>query len=441
MKYRKAKKQYSPLNRGLMFMRGVACFFLLFCSSPRLSGAPRKAFSGAVGWAAHTPGGRGGAILRVTNLQAQGPGSFAAAVQAQGRRIVVFEVGGVIDLQRQAVAIREPFLTVAGQTAPSPGITFIRGGINIQSHDVIVQHVSVRPGEAGAQKKSGWEADGIATGSYNIIVDHCSCTWATDENLSASGPRFEGKTVEDWRRNTSHRVTFSNCIIAEGLSRSTHAKGEHSKGSLIHDNATEIAIVGNLYAHNVRRNPYFKGGVRGVVVNNYIVNPGRRAMHYGLPAGEWEGHDYVTGQMAIMGNVLEHGPDTPPGMPLFVLGGSGPVEVFARDNTAQDLSGHSVRIIGTRDGKCRLVEAPPLWPDTMDTIPCNQVKEHVLMHAGARPWDRTAVDQRIVQGIRTGTGKIIDSEQEVGGYPTTRETRSPFNPEAWDLATMERKAM
>lgn len=400
-----------------------------------------KAFPGAVGWAAYTPGGRGGEILRVTNLKAHGPGSFAAAAQAKGRRIVVFEVGGVIDLQKKAIAIREPFLTVAGQTAPSPGITFIRGGINIQSHDVIVQHISVRPGEAGAEKKSGWEVDGIATGSYNIIVDHCSCTWATDENLSASGPRFEGNTVEDWRRNTSHRVTFSNCIIAEGLSHSTHAKGEHSKGSLIHDNATEIAIVGNLYAHNVQRNPYFKGGVRGIVVNNYIVNPGRKAMHYGLPAGEWEGHEYITGHMAIVGNILEHGHNTPPEMPLFVLSGSGPVEVFARDNTTQDLFGKSIKIIGTSNSKCRLVEAPPLWPDAIDTMPASRVKEHVLMNAGARPWDRHAIDKRIIQGIRIGTGKIIDSEQEVGGYPAARETRSPFNPEAWDMATMQRKSM
>jgi len=243
-------------------------FLLLgFLSSPLFSpvilGADRiKSFPGAEGWAAYTPGGRGGNILRVTNLKARGPGSFAAAVQTKGRRIIVFEVGGVIDLQKNSIAITEPFLTIAGQTAPSPGITFIRGGIRIEAHDVIVRHICVRPGEAGAGKKSGWEVDGIATGSYDIIVDHCSCTWATDENLSASGPRFDGQRVEQWRRNTSHRITFSNCIIAEGLSHSTHGKGEHSKGTLIHDNATEIAIIGNLYANNMQRNPYFKGGVR-----------------------------------------------------------------------------------------------------------------------------------------------------------------------------------
>jgi pectate lyase len=415
----------------------VLFFLLLF--SPVLHANPIKAFPGAQGWAAYTPGGRGGKILRVTNLKANGPGSFAAAVQAKGRRIVVFEVGGVIDLQKKSISITEPYLTIAGQTAPSPGITFIRGGISIRAHDVVVRHISVRPGEAGAAKKSGWEVDGIATGSYNIIVDHCSCTWATDENLSASGPRFDGKDVTQWRKNTSHRITFSNCIIAEGLSHSTHAKGEHSKGSLIHDNATEIAIIGNLYASNVRRNPYFKGGVRGVVVNNVIANPGRAAMHYGLPAGEWTGHDYVTGQMVIVANVMEHGPDTPPDLPLFVLSGAGPVEVYERDNITVDRSGRDVRVIGTNNPKCQRVKAPSLWPEVIEVIPTGDVKESVLTNAGARPWDRNAIDRRIIREARVGSGKIIDSEQKVGGYPVLKETRSRFNPDEWDLVTMERK--
>jgi len=400
---------------------------------------PIKAFPGAQGWAAYTPGGRGGKILRVTNLKADGPGSLAATVQTKGPRIIVFEVGGVIDLQKRSIAVTEPFLTIAGQTAPSPGITLIRGGIHVGARDVVIRHLRVRPGEAGARKKSGWEVDGIATGSYNIIVDHCSCTWATDENLSASGPRFDGKSVAEWRKNTSHRVTFSNCIIAEGLSRSTHAKGEHSKGSLIHDNATEIAIVGNLYASNVQRNPYFKGGVRGIVVNNFIANPGRKAIHYGLPAGEWFGHKYVTGQMAIVGNVLKYGPNTPTNMPLFALSGSGPVEIFARDNLALDRSGKAVRIIGTTSKKCRQVNAAPLWPNAIELLPAAKVEEHVLKNAGARPWDRDAIDARIVKEARSGTGKVIDSEEEVGGYPVHAETRARFVAENWNLVTMERR--
>src|SRR5690349_11209711 len=84
------------------------------------------AFPGAMGVAAATPGGRGGEIIRVTTLALTGPGSFLEAIRKPGRRIVVFEVGGVIDLAESTVKIAEPYLTIAGQTAPRPGITLIR---------------------------------------------------------------------------------------------------------------------------------------------------------------------------------------------------------------------------------------------------------------------------------------------------------------------------
>jgi pectate lyase len=405
----------------------------------------RKAFADAVGWAAYTPGGRGGRILRVTNLDAGGPGSFAEAVGAKGPRIVVFEVGGVIDLGGRSIRITEPYVTIAGQTAPSPGITFIRGGIGIQTHDVIVRHIRVRPGEAGHAKKSGWEVDAIGTsGAHNVIVDHCSCTWATDENLSASGPRFAGEDVQQWRRGTSRTITFSNCIIAEGLSRSTHAKGEHSKGTLIHDNCTEIAIVSNLYAHNRDRNPLFKGGARGVVVNNYIYNPSSRAMHYALVPGEWGLRPYATGQMVIVGNVLEPGPSSPKGMPLFRHHRGGPSEVFLADNLVigADDEAPLVEVDGRAEpGECRVLDAMPFWPPELTALSADQVRQHVLANAGARPWDRDEVDRRIVAEALSGQGRIIDSEQEVGGYPQVEPTRAAFDPDQWDLDDMaERQA-
>ena len=107
------------------------------------------AFPGAVGWAKTTVGGRGGRIIRVTNLEADGPGSFKAALEAKGPRIVVFEVGGVIDMKRKELNIREPHLTIAGQTAPSPCITLIKTGLNIRASQVIVRHIRVRTGADG----------------------------------------------------------------------------------------------------------------------------------------------------------------------------------------------------------------------------------------------------------------------------------------------------
>ena len=263
------------LIRGRPFLMALA---VLSCIGGQVAFAAETstplAFPGAQGWAAHTAGGRGGKVLRVTTLAAEGPGSFVEAVNTKGPRIVVFEVGGVIDLGVKTVSIREPYLTIAGQTAPQPGITLIRGGLDILAHDVIVQHLRVRPGDAGLPKMSGNDFDAISTvGAHDVIIDHCSLTWATDENLSASGTRFAGDTPAQWREGTSHRITFSNNIIAEGLAHANHAKGEHSKGSLIHDNARDILIVGNLYAQNVERNPFFKGGTQGWVVNNLIYNP------------------------------------------------------------------------------------------------------------------------------------------------------------------------
>jgi pectate lyase len=400
------------------------------------------AFPEAQGAAAYTPGGRGGKILRVTTLAPSGPGSLLAALEADGPRIVVFEVGGVIDFARREIKIIKPFLTVAGQTAPSPGITLIRTGVDVATHDVVLQHIRVRTGSADAPKRGGWEPDAFSTqGAHDVIVDHCSMTWAIDENLSASGPRFSGKTPDDWRRGTSHRVTFSNNIIAEGLRHSTHSKGEHSKGSLIHDNASDILIVGNLYAHNYERNPLFKGGVRGAVINNLIYDPGPRAVHYNLIAEEWRGQPYQVGQMALIGNVLRGGPSTPRGLALFMLGGSGDIELYEDDNIAVDWVGRPLEKLGRyTTSSARIVPmARPSLPFNVKLLSAADVQDAVIQNAGARPWDRDPIDARIVADTIEGRGEIIDDQSQVGGYPQYKETRAPFNPDDWDLRYMTKK--
>ncbi|HEX8569231.1 MAG TPA: pectate lyase, partial [Caulobacteraceae bacterium] len=329
-------------RRGLLLgLAGSSLLGACVTKASPATAAAELAFPGALGWAAGTPGGRGGRVLRVTTLAASGPGSLKEAIEADGPRIVVFEVGGVIDLERTTLNVRKPFITIAGQTAPSPGVTLIRGGMNIRTHDVIVQHIRVRPGEAGQAKKSGWEVDGICTlaGAHDVIVDHCSCTWATDENLSASGPRHEGAGPEQWRQATSHRITFSNNIIAEGLSNSTHSKGEHSKGSLIHDNVTEALVIGNLYAHNRERNVLFKGGAHGAMVNNLVYNPGRRTAHYNLHPHEWGEHAHQPGRLSQVGNVMRAGPSTPENVALFMVGGAGELQLHQADNIALDRAG------------------------------------------------------------------------------------------------------
>jgi hypothetical protein len=389
-------------------------------------------------------GGLDGRIIRVTTLDPEGPGSFTEAVKAKGPRIVVFEVGGVIDLALKSVKISNGDLTIAGQTAPSL-VTFIRGGIEIGqgARNVVVEHIAVRPGEAGQAKKSGWECDGIyAYGASRVRVRNCSITWATDEGLSASGKRFgednASGTVEDWRAHTSNRIHFANNIVAEGLSNSTHSKGEHSKGTLIHDNVTAAMIADSLYAHNRERNVLFKGGAQGWMNGNVVYNAGKRFAHYNLHKGEWGQHKFVKGHLHISDNVFLGGPSTDHKVAAFMLGGDGPLDLDIRGNLALKADGSPMETTG------RFGAATPLltlqahrYVDRTAELRAHM--ETVLDTCGARPWERDPIDARIVDDVRNGTGRIIDSEQDVGGYPVRPETRAAFVESEWNLATMTRK--
>lgn len=410
-------------------------------STPTTTRPAPLAFPGAVGWAATTPGGRGGRILRVTTLAADGPGSFRAALEAKGPRIIVFEVGGIIDLGRQTLKISEPFVTIAGQTAPSPGITLIRTGIDIATHDVVMRHIRIRTGADGQPKRSGWEADALSTvAAHHVVIDHCSFTWAIDENMSASGPRFDGGTPEAWRRNTSHAITFSYNLAAEGLADASHPKGEHSKGTLIHDNASEILIWRNIYAHNKERNPLVKGGGQVELVNNILYDPGERALHYNLMALEWGDHPYQAGKIAAVGNVLRGGVSTAAGLPFLTLGGDGDLDYHGKDNIAVDKFGQPLPMFG-RYGETRArlnaVAVPPIWWPGTPVLPARDVETHLLARAGARPWDRDADDLRVLFFVAEGRGEIIDDEKQVGGYPAMAQTRAPFVDADWNLDTME----
>lgn len=366
-----------------------------------------------------TQGGLSGKIIRVTSLDAAGPGTLREALETKGPRIVVFEVGGVINLHKIGLDITEPFLTIAGQTAPYPGITIIEGGFWVNTHDIVIKHLRVRPGDAGEPKKSGWACDGLTTSggnAYNIIVDHCSFTWAVDENLSASGRRTEGPD------STSHKITFSNNIIAEGLNDSSHEKGPHSKGGLIHDFCRDIAIVGNLYAHNEMRNPYFKAYTTGVIVNNLIYNPGRVAIQLYYSKSEWINARYEPEncKVSIIGNVLYAGKDTRENMALVAAMG----DAYMKDNLAYDTMGWALPLTY---GNITILSEKPVWPDGFNPLSSTDVVEYVVNHVGARPKERDEVDNRIIQDFLDKKGKIVDSQEEVGGYPTHKQTYRKLN--------------
>lgn len=416
---------------------------LLIALSISLPTVAAQAAPPVKGWA-QTDGGRGGQILRVTNLNADGPGSFKWAVEQPGKRIIVFEVSGAIDLNFGTITVTQPYLTIAGQTAPSPGITLIRGGIDIGTHDVVIQHIRIRVGRSGKPPFS-WESDGVSTigGAHEVIVDHCSLTWASDENLSTSGPRFTGNTPAEWRAGTSHNVTYSYNIIAEGLAHASHPKGEHSKGTLIHDNATNILIYRNLYAHDYERNPLLKGGAHVAVVNNVIFDPGSQAIHYNLMDLEWTGKVKQPGELSAVGNVFRAGFSTLPDTAFLTIGGVGDLEYFGKDNIAVGRTGEPRRMFGrytTSEAKIISVAHPPLWPAGLDVLPANQVETYVLRHAGARAWDRDADDLRVTFDVAEGRGHVIDDEHEVGGFRQQKEIHAPFVDADWNLDTMEPKS-
>lgn len=403
--------------------------------------APQQAFAHP---ADPTQGGAGGRIIRVTTLAADGPGSLRAAIKAKGPRIVVFEVAGIIDLGRDSIDINNPFLTIAGQTAPAPGITIIKGGIDIKTHDVKLQHIRVLTGADGQPKRSGWEADALSTvRAARVVVENCTFLWGIDENMSASGPRFTGTTVEEWRAGTSRDIVFRLNLAAEGLADSSHPKGEHSKGSLVHDNATGIVFDRNIWAHNVERSPLVKGGAQVLMINSLIYNPQRRAVHYNLMDLEWAGQPRVTGEITAVGNVMRGGNDTDPGLPFLMLGGVGDLAFYGRDNVAVDRLGNPLPLFG-RYGKteAKLIEAqaPLASLDGYRILPADEVETTVLATAGARPWDRGSEELRVLFFIAEGRGEVIDDESEVGGYPVIAPTAAPFVEADWDLATMTPKS-
>ena len=396
------------------------------------------------GWA-QTTGGQGGRILRVTTLASDGPGSLKAALDTPGPRIVVFEVGGVIDLGGKSWKLREGKVTIAGQTAPDPGITLVKGELEVFARDVILQHISIRPGAYGRGKRSGNDHDGLSTsdGAARVIVDHCTFSWATDENLSASGKRFEGATPDDWRAHTSHAITYSHNLIYEGLNEAVHIKGEHSKGSLIHDNVTQILLLGNVYASNRERNALFKGGVWGAMVNNLIYNPGWRAVHYNLIAHEWVGRPYQVGKITLVGNAYRAGPNTALNLPFFTLGGVGDVQLFEQDNLAVDRQGLPLPMTGRYTTSAEIIPVREAYlPPGLNWLPPRELEKLLPLYVGSRPWARDPLDFKQLSDIAEDRGMLIDDETQnnPGGLPRRKPTQRAFVEADWNLADMAPKA-
>lgn len=361
-------------------------------------------FPGAEGFGTQTVAGRGGQVIKVTNLNSSGTGSLKAAVEASGPRVVVFEVSGTIEVNGY-LSIKNPYITIAGQTAPSPGITLKGATVAVRTHDVLLQHLRLRCGDQGGIDPIYRDALSIGnegTPVYNVVVDHCSLSWAIDE------------TIEMWYSG-QHDITVSNSIISEALYDSLHPKGAHSAGVIAGPNISNVSIIKNLFADNYFRNPYIRSKSINVS-NNLIYNAGL----WGAMIEDVEN----AVEASVVGNVVIPGPDSGSyvnyTLTLWSMAhaGSGS-HVYVSNNECVNSASDPWSCVDDRKGYRSQVEvkSAPVWPSDYSTMESSLVKTYVLDNAGARPFDRDSVDTRVVKGVEDGTGRRIDSQYDVGGWP------------------------
>jgi pectate lyase len=403
-------------------MRGIRIWLACLAACPlaattRAADTP-PAFPGAEGFGTRTPGGRGGRVRIVRALGDSGPGSLREALAATGPRVVVFRVGGLITLT-SPIEIAEPFLTIAGQSAPGDGICIRGHGIVIRTHDVIVRHLRFRPGDV-----SGTEVDGLSIGggAHDVIVDHCSAGWSVDESLSLAGD------VRD--------VTVQWSLIAEALNRSVHRKGEHGYGSLMRANGG-VTLHHNLWAHNDARNPrlgdnYVRPPFPTFDVRNNVI------YDYGRVCSGMTGDRLSANYVA---NYIRPGPSSEKTRGVIALTDTAEVVYHVAGNVVEgrpELSENDQRLFD-KPGRFRL--SPKLFDAPLvRTTGAAEALREVLAGAGATRPRRDAVDARVVREVETRGGRIIDSQRDVGGWPEYASATPPRDsdedgmPDAWEKA-------
>jgi len=403
------------MNKITLFI--IAALFLAGSQSAVIL----PAFPNAEGFGANTIGGRGGTVYIVTNTNDAGAGTLRQCVEAIGARTCVFETGGLITLQSPLV-ISNPYITIAGQTATGGGITLKSlNGDEIfvtQTHDVIIRYITVRAGAGGENHTNQIAKNG--TELYNIIIDHNSLSWGVDSN------------IETWYRVNGATVSWS--IISEGLNCSTHSKGCHSKGVMIGGykgseaggvGSENISLLNNLMAHNVDRNPLMQLCGIAQVVNNVTYNPGTTFSHQQLncTAGasyvNWINNYHKKGAQGSYTDLKIIPADS---------GTCGQGKAFISGNYGNGTSGAwSQSMSGSCAGRTDIITTIPASAPIVTTVSAQLAYNNVLAMAGNSQaidcngaWysRRDAIDARIVNDVKNGTGNIIDDPSEVGGWIT-----------------------
>jgi hypothetical protein len=410
---------------------------LLILAAPAPGGSPDSrplAFPGAEGFGRFARGGRGGDVYHVTTLTDDGPGSLRHGIEtAGGPRTIVFDVSGTIQLRSQ-LRIDKSYLTLAGQSAPGDGITLRDHTLSVKNcHDVIIRYLRVRLGD---QHKTPSGPDTLATDNFdNLILDHLSLSWAIDG-------------THDFRAGQNFTIQW--CILSEALHDSLHPKGPHAMCASYREPDGPISLHHNLFSTCRDRHPTLGSADAGdplTIVdfrNNVIYNWNATA-------------NFCDHFVNAINNYWRPGPETDPQrLPIAMKGGlpdaargfmSG--NVFeGRDDWTEDNyaaldwhrwlhPGSKYKYAGTlSDWKAA---RPSLGSDAPATQSASQAYELVLAQAGAS-LSRDAVDTRVIADVRNRTGRLLDSQDEVGGWPLlrTRGVRHDSDrdgmPDAWETA-------
>ncbi|WP_417738933.1 hypothetical protein [Rosistilla oblonga] len=394
-----------------------------------------KAFPNAEGFGAETAGGRGGRVIVVDNLNDSGPGSLREAVESNGPRFVVFSVAGTIELET-SLRISNPQITIAGHSAPGGGIALKNSSSNagpsivVKASDVIIRYLRVRPGLAAPSTS----VDAISIlGGKNIVIANNSFSWAVDENVNL------------WFDATD--VTIQHNIISEGIWDGNHTqRGLHSKGLLSGQKNVRVSVHHNLFAHNDDRNPLLTGLGKNEVVNNIIYNYYQAGIIFSIGRGF---------KANMIGNVFLPGKQHRAHRYPIVVGGQlVDNAIYVKDNLSPRRSKGTEDdwlnvgfngIIGDEEYNGSLLDQAvrSKTPFPMSTIPvipepAATLVERLLPTVGATLPKRDAVDIRIVDDVRNGTGVMINDPAEVGGWPTLEpgtvaDRDRDGMPDAWEL--------
>lgn len=376
-------------------------------------------FPGAEGGGMYSYGGRGGKVLTVSNLKDSGPGSFRWACEQGGARVIVFNVSGIIKLSTPII-VRAPYITIAGQTAPGDGVCIAGQSFQVNTHDVVVRHMRFRRGNTDV-----WYREDSFGGNPvgNIMIDHCSCEWGLDENISFYRHMFSLGDKIGERKEPTVNVTIQNTISAKSLDTYNHAFGSTIGG----ENAS---FMRNLWADNTGRNPSIGWGGVFNFVNNVIYNWVHRTA---------DGGEYST-MSNFINNFYKPGPLTPKNTVvgyriiksesrsenLFPYKQYG--RIYAVGNimdgndavTADNWNG-GVQI-ADKDGAVDSVEAAlmrsnePFVMPHLTVMPAKEAYDYVLNNVGATLPKRDIVDMRIIDEVRTGQAYYVKKLPKLNPY-------------------------